>query len=107
MSEDSLNATDAIDTVIQIGAIGVAAGTAAVHGASQMVTGKTKQSKATQRNRNPNLSSTKVLPTSALKDDAYMERKRKERAEKLKQNKKKIDVQGHGSVRLKQNGKQT
>ena len=64
MAEDSLNA---IDTAIQIGAIGVVAGTAAVHGASQLVTGKTKQSKPSQSkpsqsNRNPNLSSTKVYP---------------------------------------------
>ena len=66
MAEDSLNA---IDTAIQIGAIGVVAGTAAVHGASQLVTGKTKQSKPSQSkpsqsNRNPNLSSTKVYPIS-------------------------------------------
>ena len=67
MAEDALNA---IDTTIQAGAIGLAAGTALVAGTSKALEKKMKKSK--KKKNNNNNANTKIHPSSMTDNDVSL-----------------------------------
>ena len=67
MAEDALNA---IDTTIQAGAIGLAAGTALVAGTSKALEKKLKKSK--KKKNNNNNANTKIHPSSMTDNDVSL-----------------------------------